>query len=76
MHAAFAIRDNGSACQPDLFLLALPGTAIIFNILDKGGRFGGLWVIMFGVVRISVLTYLHCQSFWVNIKMTKGNNVA
>lgn len=57
--AAFTIRDNGPACQPDLFLLALPGTAIIFNIPDKRGRFGGLWVIMLAAVRFSVLTYLY-----------------
>lgn len=44
--AARCIRDNGPACQPDLFLLALPGSAIIFNIPDKRGRFGGLWLIM------------------------------
>lgn len=63
MPAAFAIRDNGPACQPDLFLLALPGTAIIFNIPDKRGRFGGLWVIMFAAVRFSDLAYLHWSSF-------------
>lgn len=76
---ARCIRDNGPACQPDLFP-ALPGDAIIFNIPDKRGRFGGLWLIMFTkYVRVFLgLTYPHCccECVWANIKMTDGNNAA